>query len=108
MNGQDYIRKAVELADGWCFAGPQLYGPSNYRYYPNKESGQHQVTIDALAAQLVRQVDRSGRAGFYSVPGAAEAQWEYEGSDELDTSYSKGPDRTMNTIKAIVDSGVLK
>ncbi len=103
MNGQDYIRKAVELADGFEWNNAQtVKTPVGLLFLHTNE-----MFKDALAAQLVRQVDASGRADFYSVPDAAEVQWEYENSDELDTSYIKGPDRTMNTIRAIVDSGVL-
>ncbi len=109
MNDQDYIRKAVELADGWGYSHTQ---PDQWVTWPQTQNFPFsmfpQVAKDALAAQLVRQLDESGRGGFYSVPGAAEVQWEHNNSDELNTSYVKGNDRTMNTLRAIVDSEVLE
>ena len=109
MNYQEYIRQAVELADGWRFAGPQLYGPSNYRYHPNKESGQHQVTVDALAAQLVRQVDALDTPDTVEI--THDSVWVGYRSKNNEswkrTRRTKSRGRTMNTIKAIVDSGVL-
>ena len=103
---KSHIRKAVELADGWRFAGPQLYGPSNYRYHHNKESGQYQVTVDALAAQLVRQVDALDTPDTVEV--THNAVWVgYRSKNNESWKRRKGADRTMNTIRAIVDSGVL-
>lgn len=81
----DYIRKAIELADGWEM---------------ESELGE----LDALAAELVRRVVLI--EGFDVVVCNGESAvmdplWKCAGN-------AQGPDRTMNTIKAIVDSGVLE
>jgi len=88
----NYIRQAVELADG--------FDPSPLQ--------NQQPFLDALAAQLTRQVDAISYYECVSHPiytritqlddvGLPKHEW-----------YGKGPDRTMNTIRAIIDSGVLK
>lgn len=94
MNDQEYIRKGVELADDvwpWDFWKTGVQDISEM-------SG---LEIDALAAQLVRQVDASSPSSVAI----------YHGSTQVfaDSGFTrrKGDDRTMNTIKAIVDSGVL-
>ncbi len=120
MNEQDYIRKAVELADGWeTTRNDGFILPSwsaNSWAYPHVP----QHILDALAAQLVRQVDAT--TGFYLSIATKQKRrflfWELEkttyvfqeeGQLEKVVSWSaSGPDRTMNTIKAIVDSGVLE
>ena len=87
----DIIKQAVELAEGW-FLGefsdevvhfPQSFG--NHGYIDQ------QWVLDALAAQLVRQVDAL-RPEIY---------------EHLFPRGHLGPDRTENTIRAIVESGVL-
>lgn len=112
MNEQDYICKAVELADGfvWSTSGTSkkidciriaLTGVYRADELP-------QPALDALAAQLVRQVDATD--DYY-----VEATWDrtyvmyinMHGMTKVKERY-KGEDRTMNTIKAIVDSEVLK
>lgn len=121
----DYIRKAVELADGWRIVessnpltvGVVITHELGSEGYPLNRLPQH--IKDALAAQLVRQVDALGiRVAFdYSVSGYGE----YVGSPFSITVGGsegfisgiggvtiKGPDRTMNTIRAIIDSGVLE
>lgn len=106
MNDQDYMRKGVELAGG------------SHRYFnePAKCSEIYLVDVpvcycrgdiapdwikDALAAQLVRQVDASSPSSVAI----------YHGSTQVfaDSGFTrrKGDDRPINTIKAIVDSGVL-
>ncbi len=92
MTDEKYIRKAVELAYGWDLSD------LNDEFW----SGRRQMMLDALAAQLVRQVDALGspRVAVFTDGGAM-----VDGSG----AYAKcrGLDRTMNTIMAIVDSGVL-
>jgi len=110
----DLIRKAVELADGWDYETDDIEEP--VLLIVTMAGGGHlegdwstdlndmdQLLLDALAAQLVRQVDalewdtiiwRNG-TGIYD--RLLEAQ-----------THINGPDRTMNTIKAIVESGVLE
>ena len=72
MTDEEYIRAAVEYAKGWSAYIPGISGSAN----PEPQPLDEQAVLDALAAQLVRQIVR-------------------------DTQY--GPDRTMNTIKACVD-----
>ena len=103
MNDNDYIRKAVELADGWSISHNIVYPPTQHLAM----SIHHTSTwiLDALAAQLVRQVDATGEQyvasthSYVAVRGRGRCRSHIEYDDN---------DRTMNTIKAIVDSGVLK
>lgn len=102
MNDQDYIRKAVELA-GWSTT--RLGNQRVAVFIPSDECDKGMLLrigyldqphiLDALAAQLVRQVDQALCA----------LDW-----GQLSKPFYKenGPDRTMNTIKATVDSKVLK
>ena len=91
MNDQDYIRKAVELADGWSIDILSRYGLD--------------VGKDALAAQLVRQVEKTHYITVYGTQvdicsrPPDDFEWDYIG---------KKGERTLNTIKAIVDSKVLE
>ena len=104
MNHQDYIRAAIDLADGWKYYDddPYVDSPLGSAFLSPLKEG----VLDALAAQLVRQVDAKNmvhltvdRRGV-SINGLRQrlAREERSGTQ----------DRTMNTIKAIVDSGVLK
>ena len=95
MNDQDYIRKAVELVpDEW---------PWDF-FKADPDQTMDQPLKDALAAQLVRQVDALPFEDFHAFH--LERQRTYCNNDK-GRGESIGPDRTMNTIKAIVDSGVL-
>jgi len=108
MNKQiKLLAKAAELAEGWAWEteddGYYLVGP---------DMGWHQHCIsqgakDGLAAQLVRQVDATDKYMVYEYPIASEVVIEDCSNDDFVTNIN-GPDRTMNTIKAIVDSKVLK
>ena len=106
MTDEDYIRQAVELADEFEYSafGDLYMGPVGLI------NGITQPYIDALAAQLVRQVDALPVGKFpddaptdiYILNGSTDI-WHKKRLH----AQAKGPDRTMNTIKAIVDSGVL-
>lgn len=91
-----YIKCAVELADGWSPHGG--WGDTAL----NCDSA-NQRALDALAAQLVRQVDALSEPTPDVIihNGMTHIGWLH------DAKQSHGSDRTMNTIKAIVDSGVL-
>ena len=106
----DYIRKGVELADGF-----EVYNSSGldriyqaewatHQCYPAIDNC-HQWALDALAAQLVRQVDALGRVSLTVGPNATQVLF---GDLSSQNQLSKSVDRTMNTIKAIVDSKVLE
>ena len=107
MDDQDYIRKAVELADGWQY--DEIGHTGIYKIFlPDTMniwvSFDYQPALDALAAQLVRQVDvLSNYAGVKICPRITEI-FSVAGESHMP---STGPDRTMDTIKAIVDSAVL-
>ena len=102
MNNEEYIRKAVSLADGFewdndndVYAHTQ-YGRLNFAY-------NEPILLDHIAAQLVRQVD--GLTGCLELIA-------FDGETNImdqanSVGCGQGNDRTMNTIKAIVDSGVL-
>jgi len=112
----DYIRKAIELADEWSLV--HIYDGEDWGQEFGDNSGvptqqvliqeptKFQSSLDALAAQLVRQVDAVDGIIFNSL-GNMECAVSNVG-DVTDYSSVRGYDRTMNTIKAIVDSGVLK
>lgn len=115
----EYIRKAVELADGWAWteyddheltmldiAGNALVD-GDFACEPHEMP---ELLVDALAAQLVRQVDAldvelvSGKGSVLIEKDDPET--EPFGIQNL--AWKEGPDRIMNIIKAIVDSGLLK
>ena len=107
MNDQDYIRKAVELADGWIVeadkdnrvwvSGPRFSGTIGALTQPD---------LDTLAAQLVRQVDATEHTVIVHDDWTDFATW--QGDAYGCFVATKGPDRTMNTIKIIVDSKCLE
>ncbi len=103
MTDSDYIRAAVELAEGWT-AEPSRICVNNAVFYIDLADGQW--VIDALAAQLVRQVDAAPKIHFES-GGVGQVNVWRESEPWNRRTHAEGPDRTMNTIKAIVDSGVL-
>ncbi len=100
MNSET-IRKAVELADGW----------KAYKNYVSTLgfTGSYELLIgsqyalDALAAQLVRQVDALDVTDLEIYSNTT-----YIGTDHDDNICRSGDGRSENTINAIVDSGVLK
>jgi len=114
MNDQDYIRKAVELADGWSWQGEIYLGRTDDPLIMvNTSAGvmlesDERMALDALAAQLVRQVDTKMGVSIQIVSGSAHIKVViFSRNPDRETAQAFGPDRTMNTIKAIVDSGVL-
>ena len=96
MNDQDYIRKAVELADGWKLESlgeeePQHIEAHNYYLgHLTNTDGRHpgfrNVALDALAAEIVRQYYKK-RPKHYPLTHEADP---------------------MITIRDIVDSKVLE
>ena len=113
MNEQDYIRKAVELADGWEWNWSRPFCNKvdcKYSLVPANQP-MEQWQLDALAAQLVRQVESLPIGEFPDdAPSAV-----YQTPHEVQVWHKKRivaiaakDDRTMNTIRAIVDSGVLE
>lgn len=103
----DIIRKAVELADGWALV--EKWGRPYALFAPNTRALDCKITCvrDALAAQLTRQVDALDNAWVDAYPGwtAVRDGDIYSVKRDLGASYSS--DRTLNTIKAIVESKVL-
>jgi len=103
----DYMRKAVELAYGWGFTD------DGYIHDHHGMVSMQQRDKDALAAQLVRQVDATEHYCFDSnCDGAAlvSQTWDDPNPEHWKdiAFFDVVDDRTMNTIKAIVDSGVLE
>ena len=104
----DYIKKAVELAEGWGFPSESQFLPGSppIAESPSGYMGAIEATpelLDALAAQLVRQVEGAGY-GVCIQYGCVDLTKDMQ----VESTWSGGPDRTMNTIKAIVDSSVLE
>ena len=62
--------------------------------------------MDALAAQLVRRVDALSGVQVDSKQEYV-VVWDFRPDRYREAALIKGPDRTLNTIRAIVDSGVL-
>lgn len=102
MTDNEYIRKAVELADGWevTDTGDIISPIAAYVGEP-----MHQCFLDALAAQLVRQVDALPEPIRVLADRSCECG---AGRSFTVVGTRHSNDRTMNTIKAIVDSEVLK
>ena len=115
----NYIKAAVELADGFEYKGNETTMAGSVRPFVETPIGFLSVSwdafiktpayLDALAAQLVRQVDELPAQYYYHVEALRDETTVYEshGSCDSNKGMAFGPDRTMNTIKAIVDSGVL-
>lgn len=110
MKEEDYIRKGVELAkgfsivherDGIVWVGGAGFVECKIKHLP-------QWFKDALAAQLVRQVNAllSVRNLKLHITAVDTQVTRYDWEDEI--GYCGDEGRTMNTIKAIVDSGVLE
>ena len=104
MNDNAYIKKAVELADGWEYGS--IYEPP-FAAFDIPIDEWEQWKLDALAAQLVRQVDATDRYSFFSHRDCATVTEYVDGYPNEKGGAIKRDDRTMNTIKAIVDSEVL-
>ena len=112
---KEMIRKAVELADGF-HNGSDAEGdyvemdqtPLSL-YLDGWSEENDQWFLDALAAQLVRQVDALGHMSFMSMPTTVSIHFLDAGESPESIMYHDADckDRTMNTIKAIIDSGVL-
>ena len=117
MKDQDYIRAAVKLAEGFVLApdGQSVHLPQIGSFVMDNADcpleGWPQSIKDALAAQLVRQVDAAANKYFVQSRDTWTIVLRWQDYDKAAghnvVSHSEGPDRTMNTIKAIVDSGVL-
>ena len=120
MNDKDFIRKAVELADGWGYGiedeGTEdelayLENADDTFWYVDEENidlrSLPRIFMDALAAQLVRQVDALGTHFVGTAPMGSTVYEIISSVSERPIMKSHGDGRTMNTIKAIVDSGVL-
>ena len=112
----DYIRKAVELAnefeihhDGKGFVRYFDKDRQNFIsfYFHSDYKDELQFGSDALAAQLVRQVDSLGDDVCMEISSTGGMRIS-QGLDMKELAIEIGPDRTMNTIIVIVDSEVLK
>jgi len=113
MNDQGYISKGIKLADEWDLTEGQLTLPGGRFTYLTTESGVEKIDVpqyilDALAAQLVRQVDAMDDLSVITESGCSLVH-DVSRRDGYSVGMAnhEGPDRTMNTIKAIVDSDVL-
>jgi len=115
MTDQDYIRAGVKLAGGWEYEGGEICGWIDYPDYTGTSfdctDDMEEHWKDALAAQLVRQVDalddHSIESGFEMTALIISCDLEFRGAGSV-LNEVEGSDRAMNTIKVIVDSGVLK
>ena len=112
----DTIRKAVELAEGWTIRNTEYgdlfgIGDSVAGIWGHFNDDPFKPPLDALAAQLVRQVDAldGGETIAFCSNNDIACVYSWNVSIGLDDTFDcEGPDRTMNTITAIVESGVLE
>ncbi len=117
MTDNEYICKAVELAVGWnCdVANYCAVAPDGEYWHWACNTAKGEIYRDALAAQLVRQVDALPAPSPDYVRRSIMGIWadsvsliEFKGGSYDETLIeTDDADRTMNTIKAVVDSGVL-
>ena len=111
MTDNDYIRAAVKLADRWAIYMPGQFVNSNEGLAVESPCGYMGVLdatpelLDALAAQLVRQVDAANKFHLATFVEFTDIRSD---NDLKRVARVEDGDRTMNTIKAIVDSKVLK
>ena len=106
---EDYIREAVRLAPGWSIGsderGEWFIGPSPFADWDLNDSGVQPI-LDALAAQLVRQVD-----AILDKQVVTQKRWhavcDWPGEDVICYVEGESNDRALHTIKAIIDSKVL-
>ncbi len=116
MNDKDRtLRKAVELAGEdfgyWDLNRIIFNGTPETMYNPDNMP---QWLLDSLAAQLVRQVDAlecdDGESLGVEVYPASSVMFRYQPklSNSEPVEIAHGPDRTENTITAIVESEVLE
>jgi len=115
---QDYIRKAVELADHWALIrvwdGEDWIDSLDYKWSLSEPhircllQDAAQTTLDALACQLTRQVDALNEFWIDSDMHGVAKIWRgflYDRKERIAKANDKN--RTMNTLKAIIDSEVL-
>jgi len=108
MNNIDYIRKAVELADEWWKKRDpsEVYMPGCSTFDPLSDISQQ--TLDALAAQLVRKVDAIDGCEVICDPYCIKVFVAYKKGAKIAKGTEHRFDRTMNTLKSIVDSKILE
>ena len=105
LSDEQVIRRAVELAPGWSIQDSVVTPPWPLELFRITDVGASPVFLDALAAELVRTVDTLDGLRVFTRPAlssVAEEDWPY-----FEKHASSGPDRTMNTLRAIVESGAL-
>lgn len=110
MTDEEYIIEAIGLSDGWSIKknkmGYTLNSPGGYF----GDIADTEIR-DALAAQLVRQADKvlnDWRCLELFEGHTAVRRFEPLSDDGRDLAACYGEGRSMNTIQAIVDSGVLQ
>lgn len=95
MNDTDYIRKGVELADGWTGDGGNwITSPETFGGFADENP----CLVDALAAQLRRQCRKIDKWSDILIARLD------DGEDENYADY----DEAMADIIDVVDSGVLE
>jgi len=104
MTPAEYIRAGVELAPGWGYNSKQ-----NYIWTPTQGhySDLPPEMIDALAAALKREADTVEKCRYEVFENAADSAIK-EGAGVSIIHQVWGKCRSMNTIMAVVDSGILK
>lgn len=108
----DRIRKAVELADGWSIEGELIKSHPGWPQIRTLEgygcplASPDRCILDALRCQLERQVESAG-AFVHQYNGYVVIVKRGE-KEDVYLATAKGPNRTENTINAILDSGVLE
>lgn len=104
-------RRAVELADGWEWNWGRAFSEDvnglHAFLFDDDKNPPAQWHKDAIAAQLVRQVDALDDAGLTVWGDQVCEIRDYSGEERIIAKGNAGTDRTENTVNAILDSGVL-
>ena len=107
---RDLIIKCVEAAKGWQFIPKSQLIKIPGSTEPDSIFKPKPVTKDALAAQLIRQIDESDSFAFSQTEsGRAVVTNSNPKKSQPDRSsvHEDGDDRTMTALKAIDESGFI-
>lgn len=109
MGMRDLIIKCVESAKGWQFVSSHQLVKIPGSTEPVGITRMTPAAKDALAAQLVSQIDESEHFSFTSTEsGRAIVVNGNPKCDRPERSSFHGDGRTINTLKAIEASGFIK
>lgn len=101
MNDNEVIKRGVELAPGWSMVGDVIFYPGSAIHGKGTSIyNMHKIYLAALAAALADEVRR--------VAKERKQPWLWTNMRKAVMGTSLDDDLRMNTIRAIVESGVLE